>query len=80
MFLWDTALPSLLSVGFLNKVAILCSNNWPLDLLASHAAGSVSLHLVTKYNLGQANCSKSQSPTNKAKLLYGEKGVWGQFF
>ena len=46
MVFWGTGPPSSWSAGFLNKVVILCRNNFSLDLVACHAASSMSLDSV----------------------------------
>ena len=45
--LWDTSPPSSWSAGFLNNVAIPCSNNLSLNLLACCAMNTMSLVWVT---------------------------------
>ena len=46
---WDTSPPCSQSAGFPNKVAILCPNTVPLDVLASCEGSSMSLGLVTNW-------------------------------
>ena len=47
LVLWDTSPPSSQSTDFSNKICIPCPNNFSLNLLASHAASSMNLDLVT---------------------------------
>ena len=47
MVLWDTSLPSSLSAGFLNKVAISCPNTSSFNFLVCYMANSISLDSET---------------------------------
>ena len=56
---WDTSPPYSQSAGFPNKVAILCPNTVPLDVLASCEGSSMSLGLVTNWLRNSAVCPLS---------------------
>ena len=74
MGLWDTSPPPFQSVGFLNKVSILCPNNLSPDLLACLEASSVSLASVTELGqkadfLGLWNLQRGSPPPTRGVRL-----------
>ena len=60
----DTSPSASWSGGFLNKVAIPCSNNLSLDFLACHGASSISFDLTTMTFL----CFSGALPTSLVAL------------
>ena len=75
MALWDTSLPSFQSAGFLNKVDILCPNEFSLHVLACCAASSRGLDSVTKSHPG--NCLQNGKHLGMVcMLLPSSRGVY----